>query len=180
MLFEVEITKYVPPGDGFAIHNNKAVFVPAAAVGDVVSVYTVKEKNKFIIAAIKDIISPSQDRIDANCPHYSLCGGCSLLHLDYQNQLALKKQMLKEVFSNHHLEIEPDIISSPEKNNFRYRTQLRCIGGKIGFSERNSNKVVEISDCRILSKGISDTLAKLKRLGRTGCEYMLLESQVCG
>ncbi|MBU3917219.1 methyltransferase [bacterium] len=180
MLFEVEITKYVPPGDGFAIYNNKAVFVPAAAVGDIVSVYTVKEKNTFIIAAIKDIITPSPDRVNADCHHYPLCGGCSLMHLSYQNQLELKKRMLMEVFSNHGFEIQPDIVSSPEKTNFRFRTQLRCVGGKIGFSERNSNRVVEISDCGILSKGISDTLKKLKRIGRLECEYMLLESSTTG
>ncbi len=180
MLFEVEITKYVPPGDGFAIHNDKAVFVPASAVGDVVNVYAVKEKNKFIIAAIKNIVSPSPDRIDANCPHYLLCGGCSLMHLSYRNQLDLKKQMLVELFANYNLEIKPDIIPSPEQDHFRYRTQLRCVEGKIGFSERNSNKVVEITDCRILSKGISEALKKLKNLGRRECEYMLLESAETG
>ena len=176
MTIELEIVKNVPPGDGFGYHNGKAVFVPAASVGDVVLVEPVKEKKRFIIAALKKVLTPSKDRIDAECPHYELCGGCSLMHLPMEKQLALKQQMLLEVLANNQIEAVPAIVPSPEAFQFRHRTQFTCKDGVVGYSARSSNQIVEIQQCSILSPGNQALISQLKQLGRIHCEFELLES----
>lgn len=176
MPFEVEIVKHVPPGDGLGYYQDKAVFVPATSVGDLVLVEPVKEKKRFIIAALQEVISPSKDRIDAICPNYKICGGCSLMHLSLENQLALKKEMLKEILATNQINTTPEITSSPEAFQFRYRTQLICQDGKVGFSARNSNQIVEITQCPILAKGIEGNIPHLRNMGRVNCHFELLAS----
>ncbi len=149
MQFELEIEKYVPPGDGLGFYKEKAVFVPATAPGDIVRVYSLKEGKKSITAALQEVLTPSPDRCDPPCPHFHTCGGCSLMHLPYETQLELKRQMLVEVLENHGIQQIPEIVPSPHITGFRYKTRVRCVEGRLGFSERNSNRVVEVPECRI-------------------------------
>ncbi len=180
MQFELEITKSVPPGDGFGTHNGKAVIVPATTPGDVVRVYSLKESKKSISAALQEVLIPSPDRCEPACPHFHLCGGCSLMHLNYRQQLDLKKRMLIEVLNINGVNWTPLVIPSPEIFNFRYKTRVRCVDGRLGFSERFSNRIVEIPHCKILSRGISATLPRLGSLGRANTEFHLLQSKDTG
>ena len=170
----------MPPGDGFGIHNGKVVIVPASAPGDLVRVYSLKESKKSISAALQEILTPSPDRCDPPCPHYQNCGGCSLMHLSYEQQLDLKREMLKEVLERNGIEQTPGIKASPEPFNFRHKTRVRCVDGRLGFSERNSNRIVEIPECKILTRNISTTLHKIGSLGRINTEFHLLQSSKTG
>ena len=176
MTFELEITKVVPPGDGFGIHRNKAVFVPAATTGDVVRVSAVKETKEVIFAALEEVLQAAPDRIEAPCPHYMQCGGCSLMHLSYEHQLALKKQMLVETFASHQFQIDPEVVPSPQSTGFRYRSQLQIRSGEVGFSRRKGNQIVHPAECQILSPGLMEALPKMATLQVADGECLLLES----
>lgn len=174
--FQVEISKYAPPGHGLGYYNGKAVFVPATAVGDVVNVIGVREKKRFITASLIEIVSPSADRITAECPHYDLCGGCSLMHLPYAKQIELKQQLLRETFQQFALSVNPVVIPSPHRKEFRFRSQLKCSDSIVGFSKRNSNQVFNLTDCLVLSRGIQHHIGQIKQLGRSQCEFHFLAS----
>lgn len=176
MSFQVEICKYVPPGDGLGYYNGKAVFVSAVATGDVVKVDPVKEKKRFIIASPIEIVSPSPDRIPAECPHYQFCGGCSLMHLPYQKQVELKQQMLRETFEQSEILVNPTVVPAPQQKEFRFRSQIRCHDSIVGFSKRNSNQVFDLTDCLVVSPGIQHHIGQIKQLGRSQCEFHFLES----
>ncbi len=180
MQFEIEIEKYVPPGDGLGYFNGKAVFIPATAVGDVVKATVIKEKKRFIIAGLNQVIKAADNRVEACCPHYDQCGGCSLMHLSMDDQVELKIRMLKEVFNDHQMQVEPDFVPSPSPFHFRHRTQLKCSQGIVGFSAKSSNDIVEITNCKILSHGILDQLESIKQLGRMNCDFHFLESSING
>lgn len=176
MSFQLEISKFVPPGDGMGYYNGKAVFVPGTTIGDVIEVEPLKEKKRFITGSVKEIISPGPDRIQPECPHFDSCGGCSLMHLSYEKQLSLKKEMLEEVFQRYEIKIKPDIVPSPETFRFRYRTQLKCKNGIVGFSAAKTNQLVSVPDCKILSGKIHSSYPSLSKLGRVDCDFFLLES----
>lgn len=178
MPFELEIIKHVPPGDGFGYFQDKAVFVPATSPGDRVLVEPIKEKKRFIIGALKEVISPSKERIDAICPHHATCGGCSLMHLPMDQQLLLKKEMLREVLRTNQINSAPAIFPSPVTTQFRYRTQVLCQKGKVGFSARNSNHIIEINQCPILAEVIESNIAHLRNMGRINCHFELLASSI--
>lgn len=176
MLLTVEITKYVPPGTGFAIHQGKAVFVPATAVGDIVKVFPVKEKKNHIIARLHEVVTASHDRINVPCPHYDLCGGCSLMHLSYEKQLQLKLEMLKEVLNNQGVSSDVSIVPAEQLYKYRYRTQLKCQDRIVGFSQRNSNTVTAVNQCRILADSLMGQYGRLEKLFANKRDYHLLAS----
>ena len=178
--FELKITKLVPPGDGFGIHGDKAVFVPAATIGDVVKVSVVKETKEVIFATLEEVTQAGPDRIEVDCPHYMQCGGCSLMHLSYPKQLDLKKQMLVETFASHQFQIDPVMVASPQVQGFRHRTQLKIQDGVIGFSRRMGNQIVHPAECRILATGLMDALPNISQLQMTDGDCHLLESMAEG
>ena len=96
----------------------------------------------------------------AKCFHFPQCGGCSLLNRTYKNQLSVKQNTLKSLFSNWNLEISP-IIESPQSLFYRHKVQL-----PFGFSKRSggivlgcygcdSHKVINQTECVIQDKTLS-------------------------
>ncbi len=49
-------------------------------------------KKNFARAKLDRVIVPSEERVQAVCDLYPACGGCQLLHLSYEGQLAAKRQ----------------------------------------------------------------------------------------
>lgn len=73
-----------------------AVFVEGAVPGDVVDVYVQKKKKGFIEGVAEQIVTPSPDRVEAFCQHFSVCGGCKWQNLDYSAQLRHKQQVVED------------------------------------------------------------------------------------
>ena len=173
-LIELEITKFVPPGKGMAIHNQKAVFISGTAIGDIVSAYIVKEKKDHIIANLHKVIKPSRDRAAITCPYFLECGTCDLMQLKYENQIQYKQQFLKEAVQTNGFSISIKWVRSLNLRNFRYRCQLKCINGKVGYNHRNSNSFVAIDHCLILSEKLNAQLKQLSKLAYQKAEFLML------
>ncbi|MDY5387620.1 MAG: 23S rRNA (uracil(1939)-C(5))-methyltransferase RlmD [Muribaculaceae bacterium] len=76
------------PDDETAI----VTFIPFGAPGDVVDIQVDRKKHSFAEAHITRIVTPSPHRIEARCPHFTICGGCKWQHLPYEYQLQWKQQ----------------------------------------------------------------------------------------
>ena len=70
-------------GSGVAKHDGFAVFVPNAAVGDLVEAIIIKTTNSYAVGKILNIIKASEDRIDLDCSVAKRCGGCAFRHILY-------------------------------------------------------------------------------------------------
>lgn len=180
MLFEVEIEKMVPPGNGLGYFEGKAVFIEGTIVGDVVKAYKVKEKKKFIVAVVKEIVKPSPQRVEAVCPHYQTCGGCSLMHLSLEDQIELKKEMLNDTLSSFDILPADKIKLSHTALGYRYKTRLKVKNGVVGFQKRFSNDLVGIESCPVLSEGLNRSLNTLKTLNLSDGVLHLQESSATG
>ena len=73
-----------------------AVFVDGAVPGDVVDVFVQKKKGGFAEGRVETIVTPSPDRVEAFCQHFSICGGCKWQNLDYEAQLRHKQQVVED------------------------------------------------------------------------------------
>lgn len=73
-----------------------AVFVDGAVPGDVVDVFVQKKKGGFAEGRVENIVSPSPERVEAFCEHFSICGGCKWQNLDYKAQLHHKQQVVED------------------------------------------------------------------------------------
>lgn len=173
-LIELEITKFVPPGRGMGVYNQKAVFIAGTVIGDIVTAYIAKEKKDYIIANLYEVIKPSTERADIPCPYFQQCGACDLMQLRYPKQIQYKQQFLQTLTDEKGFDIIAQWIESPQTENFRYRSQLKCSKGQVGYVARNSNLLVPIDHCLILSEKLNAHLKQLSKLAYQEAEFLML------
>ena len=121
----VEIIDAGAEGVSIAKPDEKVVFIPFGAPGDVVDLQVYKKKKNCFDGKITNIRKFSDKRVQPVCEHFGLCGGCKWQHLDYQWQLFYKQKQVKDNFDRiakiDYPEITP--ILGCEKQYF-YRNKL--------------------------------------------------------
>ncbi len=161
MISDIEILKNTYGGSGLGFINGKAVFVPGTCSGEIVKAEITEEKKDYSTAKIIEIIKKSADRIEPQCPNFMICGGCSYLHLNYESELIIKKEIiidsLKRIGRFHESVIpEIDTISS-ERLNYRSHARINYEKGCPGFRSRESNEHINlpVNGCILLDDKIN-------------------------
>ncbi len=161
----VKITDLDFQGRGIARIDNVVTFVDNALKGENVEIEITKKSKKFNEAKVLNIKKKSNKRVEPLCPYYQICGGCDLMHMDYQSQLEFKKEKVKTTlkkFANISPKIEA-IIPSDEIFNYRNKITFH-VSNNIGFFEKNTNDFVKIDKCLICDSNINKLIKKLKKL----------------
>ena len=152
-------------GRGVGRVDNIVYFVPLAAPEDLLEIEIISKEKHFRTGRIVKIIEPSPYRVEPVCPYFGKCGGCDWQHVSYKQQLTEKRNILNETIiriGKTAADIDP-VIPSPKVYGYRNRTRLKFIkGGGIGFYEAESNRLIEIDSCPVLSPGINGFLLRLK------------------
>jgi len=151
-----EITDMDHFGRGITRVDGKIVFVNGALPGELVELDIIQNKKNYMLANIKSIKNETLNRVKVECPYYGECGGCDLLHLAYDSQLEYKKDKVRNIFSKYAgINIEPNIISSPEKG---YRNKVVFHKGNkgYGFYKKNSHDIVYIDKCLLLDDRLKE------------------------
>ncbi|QBG46262.1 23S rRNA (uracil(1939)-C(5))-methyltransferase RlmD [Verrucomicrobia bacterium S94] len=126
-MVEVEIIDLGDKNQSFGrLDDGMSIFVQGpAAVGDTVKAEIFKIKKKYLVARMRELVKPSPHRTDPVCPYFGLCGGCKWQHMDYTEQLRLKRKQVQDALN--HLggfkTIEcADCLPAPEL--FGYRNKM--------------------------------------------------------
>jgi len=152
--------------------DGKTVFVEGALPGEVVDYVSYRQKPSYEVARSERIVKPSPQRVTPRCPHFGVCGGCSMQHLDPDAQVAAKQRVL-EANLWHLARIQPGELYSPIYGApWAYRQRARWSvhlvpkkgGVLIGFHERKSSFVAEMGQCAILPPHVSLLLIPLRQL----------------
>ncbi len=98
-VIQCEIESLAFGGRGVARVDGMAVFVAGGLPGDTVSARIVKAKKRFAEAVTESIVTPSDRRVQPECPHFGTCGGCAIQDLDYSEQLAQKAAQVESALS---------------------------------------------------------------------------------
>jgi 23S rRNA (uracil1939-C5)-methyltransferase len=159
-------------GRGIARVDGKAVFVEGALPGEVVTITTLKRKPTYEIARAEAILKRSAARVEPRCPHFGICGGCSMQHFDAAAQIATKQRTLEDALW-HIGRVRPEQMLPPIHGpawEYRHRARLsvRYVAKKggvlVGFHERKSSYVADMTSCAVLPRRISDLLPELRVL----------------
>ena len=94
-LFSLEITDMGVGGEGIGKYEGMTFFVKDALIGDTIKARATKLKKNYGYARVEEIIIPSHYRVVPECPLHRQCGGCQIQALSYEEQLAFKKQKVK-------------------------------------------------------------------------------------
>ena len=160
-LAEVTLERLVYGGDAVGrLANGRAVFVPFGLPGERVSVRLVEEKRDYARAELVEVLKPSPKRIRPRCTHFTVCGGCAYQHLDYAEQLAVKRALLIETLERvggiDHPPVEAT-VPSPLPWYYRNNVQFHLTpDGKLGFQASRSHEVVPILECHVLEEAIAE------------------------
>jgi 23S rRNA (uracil1939-C5)-methyltransferase len=108
------------------------IFVEGALANETITAEITKAKGNFADAKLLAILDPSADRRDSICVDFGICGGCSLLHMNYDAQLYWKKQQVKEIFQRIGKIAEPPVADTigAENREYGYRNKM-----EFSFSE---------------------------------------------
>ncbi|TXG78503.1 MAG: 23S rRNA (uracil(1939)-C(5))-methyltransferase RlmD [Rhodocyclaceae bacterium] len=157
---------------GVTRREGKAVFVDGALPGERVEYAAYRQKPSYESARTVQVLRASPDRVEPRCPHFGVCGGCSLQHLESAAQLAVKQRLLED--NLWHLgRIKAEQLYAPIHGpawGYRYRARLsvRLVvkkgGVLVGFHERKSSYVADIGQCDILPAHVSAMLLPLREL----------------
>ena len=159
-------------GRGIARIDGKAVFVEGALPGEVVTITTQKRKPTFDLARADAVLKANAARVEPRCPHFGVCGGCSQQHFDAAAQVAAKQRTLEDALWRLG-RVRPALLMPPIHGpswEYRHRARLSARyvvkkgGMLIGFHERKSSYVADMTSCSVLPRRISDLLPKLRAL----------------
>ena len=121
----VEIQHLSPKGKGCATIENRSVEISGALPGDVVDVVVLSKRRHTARVSLERVVEEGIERIDAECCHYGLCGGCVWQNVPYREQCRLKKELVVTALGSIQgggPVGETDIISSPDQ--FFYRNKM--------------------------------------------------------
>src|SRR5690606_21018938 len=83
---------------GIAHREGKVVFVEGALPGERVEATVVRRKPSYEKARTTRVLRESSQRVTPRCPHFGVCGGCAMQHLDARAQVAVKQRVLEDAF----------------------------------------------------------------------------------
>ena len=156
--------------------DGKVVFIEGALPYEVVTANVYRKKPSFEKAMVMAIHRESSQRVTPGCPYFGMhtgaCGGCKMQHLHVGAQVAVKQRVLEDNLQ-HIGKLKADnmmrAIEGPAWG-YRYRARLsvRYVRKKgevlVGFHERKSSFVTDMSHCPVLPPHVSNMLLPLRAL----------------
>lgn len=152
--FVVKIEKLSSNSQGIARHEGAVVFVDNVCPEDECRVSIVKKHKSYYIAKVVEMIKPSPYRVKPFCPIHSACGSCQLQHIDYKQQLVIKKQIVEDMMRGLDVEVQA-VEPSPKITEFRHKIQYpirqTAVSKRIlaGYFKPKSHDLVNIKYCPI-------------------------------
>ena len=167
------VASYGDQPDHHLDKHGKKVFVSFALPNETVSVkITGSRKSMEEGDAALVLANPNPERTTPPCPHFGVCGGCSLQHWQPDGQIQFKQSVLAELLE-HQAHIQPENWLPPlVADRLGYRTKarmgVRYVEKKgtalVGFRERASNFLANLNECHVLDPRIGFEIENLKAL----------------
>jgi 23S rRNA (uracil1939-C5)-methyltransferase len=172
----LEIDALDAEGRGVARNAGKVVFVEGAITGERVEARLLESKSKFDRARVTAVLRPSASRREPPCPQFGTCGGCATQHVDARTQVAAKQRWLEDNLARIGKlsgKDAPGAMLAPIHGaewGYRHRARLsvRYVeskgGALVGFRERRSTYVTDMTACMVLPPAVSGLIVPLRHL----------------
>ncbi|MDB5744484.1 MAG: rRNA m(5)U939 methyltransferase [Polaromonas sp.] len=156
--------------------DGKVVFIEGALPFEQVTANVYRKKSSFEKATLTAVYQESSQRVRPACPHFGMhtgaCGGCKMQHLHVGAQVAVKQRVLEDNL-RHIGKVKADNLLRPIEGpawRYRYRARLsvRYVRKKgavlVGFHERKSGYIADMTECHVVPQHVSDMLVPLRGL----------------
>ena len=160
-------------GKGIARIDGKTTFIQEALPGETVSFQYMRKKKDFDEGRLVSVIQASADRVEPKCPHYSICGGCSMQHLDGATQIHQKQALLMDLLARIGRTAPETILEPLTAPLWHYRNKarlsVRYVEKKqatlVGFREKNNPRyIADIEQCPVLNARVDAEIMHLRQV----------------
>ena len=178
----LKIEKLVTGAYGLGHEGKQTYMVKDALPGEEVTLGREQKKGSVILSRAESVSNPSPMRVEPICPLYGKCGGCDFLCVSRKDSAYLKEEMIRDNLRRiSGLEEEVDFLPPAYTEERAYRSRVRfhvrLSDKSIGFLERESNNLIPIEYCPLLTDRIN-ALLKEKNLLLKKARSMMFENRV--
>ena len=159
-------------GRGVAHVDGKAVFIDEALPGETLEFVYTDIRRDVAEGKLVNLLTRSEDRVEAKCPHYGVCGGCSFQHVAADAQIKIKQSVLEEQLRRIGKVEIPELWEPLTGPHWGYRHKAR-MGVKyvakkgrvlVGFRERRHPYLAEINECIVMHPVVGTRLMDLSEM----------------
>jgi 23S rRNA (uracil1939-C5)-methyltransferase len=167
---ELRIEDIGSEGEGIGKFEGYTLFVKDTMMGDRALVQVTKTGKSYGYARLVKLIEPSQFRVEPRCPIAAKCGGCQLMHVDYQKQLEYKENKVRNCLTRigGFADIVMEPISGMEEPYY-YRNKSQYPVGRnkdgsvaIGFYAGRTHSIIDTKHCYVGARVNEEILAFLR------------------
>lgn len=160
-------------GEGIGFYKKTLIFVPGALKGEEVFCQISSVRRNFAEAKLLKINKKSKNRVDPACSIYKECGGCQIMHLQYDKQLEFKTDVIRQALMKfkpegyENYEIRKTIgMSEPEHYRAKLQFQVRSFGGnvKAGLYAQGTHRLIDIKDCLVQDRLTQEMINRVAEL----------------
>ncbi len=166
-IFEVLIHDLGVHGEGVGLLEGAVIFVEGLLPGEVGRVRISQVKKNYVKGTLLEIITKSPRRVKPICPVFGRCGGCQIMHLEYEEQLVWKRNRIVQAMRRIGKVEDPEVaatIASPKSLHYRNKMQLPVKDGEIGLYEHGSHNIVPIEECFIQDEKGDRVFQEIKKM----------------
>ena len=150
-ILPLTIEGYGSDGEGVTrLPDGMTCFVKGALRGEACQVRLLKVGRSCAWGEVAEVTFPSPARQEPDCPYFAGCGGCSLRHMTYEEELAFKKQKVQDALVRiGGADVAVSAIFGAD-NTLRYRNKVQfptAPGPAIGFYQKRTHAVTDVEDC---------------------------------
>jgi tRNA/tmRNA/rRNA uracil-C5-methylase (TrmA/RlmC/RlmD family) len=161
---EIRIDDIANGGDGIGRIDGKAHFIPGVIPGEIAEIEVTEDRGNFARGRIVSLTTSSPHRVDAPCPYFARCGGCSWQFAAYDLQRDWKRAVIAGQLRHLGRVEDPQVretAASGDPYGYRNRIDLHVAGGRPALVERSSHRLVGIERCLLVRPELDDLMQSL-------------------
>ena len=174
-IVRLNITSVTAQGSGVGrTEDGMVMFVPLTAVGDELDARILKVKKSYSFGKIEQLLTPSASRVEPDCPAFAKCGGCVYRHIDYNSELEIKYNRVRDAMERiggfEALKINP-IVKNDRPDRYRNKAMIPACntpdGVDFGFYANHSHRVIPCADCLLQPESFNRVVELTKAFMRS-------------
>ena len=155
--------------EGYGLTEDQRFGVYGLLPGERATIYPRRKKKGRWLATYDARENAHPDRVTPACAHADICGGCALQHFDHSSQIAFKEARLARLFDPFNPAVYlPALHGSPKAYRSKARLGVKYVIKRdevlVGFREKASPFVADMSDCSVLDQRLAALITPLKSM----------------
>jgi 23S rRNA (uracil1939-C5)-methyltransferase len=166
---EVTLCDLAFEGGAVAHDNGRTLFLDYGLPGERVIAELDRERAGVFFGRVTRVVEAAEHRVAPRCQYFGECGGCQWQHIDYREQLEMKRRIVVEQLRRAGRFDDPPVGATVgAEDPWGYRNHVRFTAkarGEIGFVRRGTHRFLRIDRCEIADPWINDLLPRLQGHG---------------